>query len=127
MNENRKIKFKFWDNIGKVMLCEPLADYTFYLAMIRNENNGYKDYVPLQSIEQSDKHGSDIYSGDIISSISESNPRGNVWVIEYRFGTPLMTYLRGGYKPDNDFILAYDFSIDAYEIIGNKFSNPELI
>jgi len=106
-------------NLAYVRNCDPLNG-----VMIANESAG--QFTGLH-----DKNGKEIYEGDILGG----HPHGTAWV-EYNsewgcfesvstyfendeFGEPIEKYYRS--------LLANDLKdcFDAWEVIGNRFENPE--
>jgi hypothetical protein len=59
--------------------------------------------------------------GDVISNKYYFGSKGNIWNIEFKYGSFLMRFIEGGNKPPNGFILAYDFNLEVYEIISSQY------
>lgn len=112
----RELKFRSWDSRNKVMeVIDPLgADCPDLVGRIQDAQ-----YVVMQFTGLLDKHGKEIYEGDIVKyktnyygKIKEDNQTVIEWVEDLEhdgFGEPLATgYLLRGYD---------------WEIIGNIYEN----
>lgn len=110
----REIKFKFWLHSIEMMTpphtLEDIASNIVY---------NLANCLPLQATGLKDKHGTDIYEGDII------------YISDLGLGNLLVEYSNGGFQffIDNSLALAESFTPCYHadsEIVGNIFENPEL-
>lgn len=123
----REIKFRAWQNITHVMLYNiekgtgapdenpPFADY------IENKNMIVMQYTGLK-----DKHGRDVYEGDFVKAVlSDRNGELVEEVIEevhFNQGLLCPFYMRVNFEED----WWKDSLQDGFEIVGNRWENPEL-
>lgn len=111
---NREIKFRAWNK----KLNKFANDWTW------NDVDGvltpyHEDCVLMQFTGLHDKNGKEIYEGDIVHDVSDSDLTFEVkWDEE-----------RAGYYMPNDFDEEYTFSIShpTLEIIGNIYENPDFL
>ena len=106
--KQREIKFKFYDKKRKKLIeeCDMWGNYTEFL----NED----DVIPMQFTGLKDKNGKEIWEGDILKWIDNSNyPSGNIQVVKFK-----------EYKV---YPLVSAPSGKCWEIIGNIYENPELL
>ena len=111
----REIKFRAWDKHYKKIL-----DWSWFLnnevcEMFDNEDIELMQYTGLK-----DKNGKDIYCGDVLKNEFGIVDKIIYFQHEARFG------FGDPEDEDPEYLNKYLFGIN-YEIIGNKFENPELI
>lgn len=141
---NREIKFRAWDGKYKKMHYKVSVGNTYdkenYTAHAMYLNSGDTDYhIPdggqwmhfdehsdcqlMQFIGLLDKHGKEIYEGDIVKSKSH-NPENY-----------LIEFIEGGFCATNRIVDNYPIDINHFypsvgtdlEIIGNIYEHPELL
>lgn len=133
---NREIKFRIWNDLGKNMLYDVENVYECLMQQIRFDNSqpsrmsgiNYdhrsEGMVWMQFTGLPDKDDKDIYHHDIVRLV-EANRLYTVEYIDYGFklvhADPKLDKMMWG--PLNR-IKELNFTI---EVIGNKFSNPELL
>lgn len=114
----REIKFRAWDKPGKHMYFSfPIVSHgewnIFYLSdLVDKFESG--NYILMQYTGLRDRHGKEIYEGDIVRSSAEIvlvEWRGEMWT-EEGFITGFSELFEGA---------------NCYEIIGNVYENPELL
>lgn len=116
----REIKFRAWDKRCKEMMSQnDLEHFDFWteIVQVNNMPSQGKDYVLMQFTGLLDKNGKEIYEGDILKrpKLSYGKKMGNVYKVVKWVNS----------KRDNGFNIAS--SNEKYEVIGNIYSNPELI
>lgn len=118
---SREIKFRAWYHSGRE---KPRMTYLDAYEMISDEGgfNFPGNTILMQYTGLKDKHGKEIYEGDIIQSETHyyGNKRVRKTVIEWQndlehdgFGEPLA--------------MGYIFRGGNLEVIGNIHENPELL
>jgi hypothetical protein len=135
----RPLKFRAWDKTEKKMtsvtdisfnddgrvvvtVFQPTPKDKYYYRLIEGENCILMQFVGLQ-----DKHGKDVYEGDIIKAIAESTYNRNISVTakveiaENGLLAPFWIRVRWGEE------WWIDTVVDGFEIIGNIYEHPELI
>ncbi|BAH07968.1 YopX family protein [Clostridium kluyveri] len=133
----REIKFRAWDEQARrIINWEELKfdkdngddSICFYEKIDDCEWNGGADYKLMQYTGLKDKNGVEIYEGDILHiEIENWHIKGDIIasgneVVEYQeccFGV-IWGYHR-------DFIKLNGFTNTTFEVIGNIYSNPELL
>lgn len=128
----REIKFRAWDNNGKVMLSWDCimqtafnrGDYPLiYDLLAGNLSGGKWDMRLLQCTGLKDKNGKEIYEGDILQIIdSEDKTTITVGFHDGAFSVEIMADWGGFHKSLADFMYP-----NEWEIIGNIYENPELV
>ncbi len=124
MVKMREIKFRAWDKDYKKMISVDEID--LFLKQIRywkekdeepiTLNKG--DYELMQFTGLKDKNGKEIYEGDIIRLNNDNEIIG-----EITFEKGCFVYL----EKIGDSEALNHFKEKQFEIIGNKFENPELL
>jgi len=135
----REIKFRAWDSknkkfpfvgfnlFGEVTMFDLLKQYTLQESI---DNLEFSQFTGL-----TDKNGKEIYEGDIlISKYGDKKPFeilfGEHQTYQEKVGSKSTSI--GFYWNETDgeqvgFGKSIDGNMDAYEVIGNVFENPELI
>lgn len=118
----REIKFRFWSNhLGRFVV----PDDSIFVGALKDP-----DMNPMQFTGLKDRHGVEIYLGDIVAEISRRNADGS---IDHRT-------LRGNAREVAWTSIVSDYEDDPYiglslrpseaskiEVIGNVWENPELL
>ena len=146
----REIKFRAWDKESKTMVFKPDADEFGYIklfndgsgTLILEEENGevikgidLENLKLMQFTGLYDKHGKEIYEGDIVkhTAVEKYNPnhsRNQLRVVEWRdqrFDDGTLPYELGW---DFRYLgkgLSTIFKEEDIEIIGNIYENLELL
>lgn len=119
----REIKFRFWD--GQYMLTQGFhvsAPGTVWGWVDHSCKNSFEmKGITMQSTGLRDKNGVDIYEGDIVTYKSHT---GQVIYQQYICKFILQLLSKG--QPYTNW-LQYDYMIKDGEVIGDIYSNPELI
>lgn len=135
----RDIKFRAWDKKKGEMIAE-LHSINFSNQTISGGFPvvGSMDY-PFERIELmqftglEDRNGVEIYEGDIVKYISKAGfPEDffeTVSVVEFVESPRSQVEGMGCLKPFFDYFDSQDFSWmrDEFEVIGNRWENPELL
>lgn len=133
----REIKFRAWNNNGKCMVTSPVGVATIISRFIRDfrpTSTGFgsrqsevtpEDYIPMQFTGLKDKHGKEIYEGDILNYPREEQ------VISVRWSSDgyWAFYEHRGFDDGvgrGDWRLTTGISLNS-EVIGNIYENPELL
>lgn len=114
---NREIKFRAWDN-GTMVNDLSLTD--FGNEQLQDRLHTYPPLELMLSTGRKDKNGKEIYEGDIISK------DGWVGVVQFSEFVLAWMYDRPQKKTGNTDNYLYLVSSKC-EIIGNIYSNPELL
>ncbi|MFA6270818.1 MAG: YopX family protein [Candidatus Paceibacterota bacterium] len=104
----RQLKFRAWDTDEKYMYDVPLAKLQFYPE---------SRYHILQWTGLLDKNGKEIYEGDIVTFEYHNGGGFSTPKVEVKFN-------RGAFCVWQDTVDTY---ISTMEIIGDIYSNPELL
>lgn len=82
----------------------------------------------MQSTRLKDKNGREIYEGDIVEMPNEEHSYCGVVVYEKAYGSfAIMTEDRYAYIYTFENIATWYCPLNALEVIGNKYENPELL
>jgi uncharacterized phage protein (TIGR01671 family) len=123
----REIKFRAWDIIDKRMISwRELLDYGSGLADYLEHPN---ELVFQQFTGLLDKNGEEIYEGDIVrwdNGIAKDEYRGSIWQIiwDNDYAQFTLKLIKGLFTDTPYFKRHWRHYL---EIIGNIYSNPELL
>lgn len=136
----RKIKFKGWDTIKKVMYsAEEMGQDELTINPdgrgFVNVNGSYTNssqymthIIPLEYTGLKDKDEKDIYEKDIIETEHISyNVHGSYEGMVKKYGVVEFNYGKFGLSMTNGGFEDISFSSKYHKIIGNIYSNPELL
>ena len=129
--QNRKIAFRAWDRKNKKWVTDVDLSNSNVMT-IRQTKDGFRflnekesDFDFVQFTGLLDSKGREIYEGDFVR-----NPSNVIWWIEWQEDKGRWTYRCGGIAEQpygkTYFGLTYSSAIKM-EILGNRFSNPELL
>jgi uncharacterized phage protein (TIGR01671 family) len=107
----RPIKFRAWDKEDKEMYA-----FDLYEALIDGVDSYSEEWPVMQYTGLKDRHGKEIYEGDIVH-VREKDFMGE----EYGYDQKV-EMANGCWRPTMMFIVG-----NQVEIIGNIYSNPELL
>lgn len=122
----REIKFRAWDEERKMMYYgdeiesrdDLIAALSYgQLVIFRVTDSEYTELNPLQYTELQDRNGKDIYEGDIYHQGDKNIRYVVVWADTGLIGKQSGTSSYVGLRHWRDRI----------EVIGNRYSNPELL
>lgn len=126
----RKLKFRVWDKLAERFILPDKGFQGHYILDLNGcfhdlgNGSGGDEYVIQQYTGLQDKHGKDIYEGDIVSGIC-LNDGPQICVVG--FDTFGIFYTKIKFYPceewDNVAMLAQEHN----EIVGNIFENSELL
>ena len=108
----RTIKFRFWSPPGKSFVEQ--YKYNGYVDELFEQDDML---IPCQFTGFQDKIGNDLFEGDIVRFHEDK-----IGYVDFEFGSFL---LRIKNASTMGFIFLH--AVGSYEIIGNKFENPELL
>lgn len=147
----REIKFRWWDNKYKVMVNDiRIAPEYNWLVLADNDamaESDYKDGTLLQFTGLHDKNGKEIWQGDVVklpgTINKEMHGEFSFWEVTLNTIVPILSYVKS--EKETHIPRAYMTSeladhfyheslafgenpqTDDLEVIGNVFSNPELL
>ena len=116
---SREIKFRTWLPFEKRMAYE-IEKSRFLNETIANTKHENISCVLMQYTGLHDANGKEIYEGDILFEMSDSDNR---FVVKWDDNEALF-YIE---KPDSEFYTFGDVNSDWYEVHGNIYQNPELM
>ena len=122
-------EFRAWTEEGKAMYygVYPFKDGTLLLSYdgIAFDEVPASDFILMQSTGLKDKNSKEIYEGDIVryECCFESYVEEVIYDDKHcNFGTI------DKYEKTFSFdALINDFDVDCFEVVGNKYENPELL
>ena len=122
-------EFRAWTEEGKAMYygVYPFKDDTLLLSYdeIAFDEVPASDFILMQSTGLKDKNGKEIYEGDIVryECCFESYVKEVIYDDKHcSFGT-----IDKNEKTFSFDALISDFDVDCFEVVGNKYENPELL
>lgn len=118
----REIKFRAWDESTKTMHY-PYTDYGGFGGQSSGDIlNRFDNVMQFTGIQ--DKNGKEIWEGDILRSVygENGNVAGFVFYRAFEF-----VCMRKSKKSWHDFGCVVGEEGEIYEVIGNIYSNPELL
>ena len=138
----REIKFRAWDKIQRQMRVVSEMDLqqpnntVFGISYFKNKQGraiwlSDGEFELMQYTGLRDKNGKEIYEGDIIEPVPDSDTKYEVVWNPYRCGFWLLSKVQRkraiAEKPYEEFIL--ELFIEPFEraVIGNVWENPELL
>ncbi len=113
MNNNSKLKFRYYDSALKRMVYS--EDWSQLSIFFEWANNYAHDNVIMQFTGIQDKNKNDIYENDIIQGLHDFGPAG----LHIRIA-PVFWHNIHGYQWNY-------WNTHTLEIIGNTFQNPNLV
>ena len=127
----RDIKFRAWDDYQKVMLDWNDCTDTMKLTL-SNLLNGLIEHIkPMQYTGLKDKNGKEIYESDYLKYYYYPKNDYETGIVEYNIGS---WWIRGDVL--SSFGKLFEGNMPAWppclpdklwEVIGNKYENPELL
>jgi len=113
---NRELKFRVWfseesrflETKDGLFFKYPHNDYGEYIGDFIRDPYFVQQYTGIK-----DKHGREIYEGDILTGLMIDWATTRTFVVSFDVE-------EGGYR-------WYQWALDSLEIIGNVFENPELL
>ena len=117
---SRELKFRAWWPNQKVM------QYRASFGLAEGVLNHSSEWTWMQFVGLSDKHGKEVYEGDIVRGRLAENPGDMVYevteVVNIYEGLLAPFYMRVNFEED----WWKDALVDGFEVIGNIYENPEL-
>lgn len=150
MSGVKNIKFRAWNKLEKRMESVNsikffLNAYTMVSTRYRDEKSkkiyddqfaygqedGSDNVILMQYTGLKDKHGKEIYEGDIVELVNTYKGMNTKSIVEIAFidftfaGKWKSEYSPSGYMYNP--LCSYNFPIVTIEVIGNIYENPELL
>jgi hypothetical protein len=110
---NRTIKFRFWNPQAKAFVEQ--YKYSGYVDELFEED---KFLIPSQFTELQDIKGNYLFEGDIVKFHDDK-----IGYVDFEFGSFLLRIK----NPSTSMGFIFLHAVGQFEIIGNKFDNPELL
>ena len=110
MKNTREIKFRYWDELHKVMMDWAGLKTQKHIEFLKNAQPAVMQFTGLF-----DKNGQEMYEGDVVKYLQ-------FYPFEIIFGK--YEWLLRNHIEERDF---YSVNNNEIEIIGNIYSNPDLI
>ena len=123
---SRKIKFRSWDKILKIMSYNPVNAINFNGQFLLNDGKFHDinktDYILMQYTGVVDKNGKEIYEGDIVKIMQKTE----TFFDKVIYDNHLCSFRFEGLSDYCDFC---DWLREGaeFEVVGNIYENPELI
>ncbi len=110
--ENRIIKFRIWNNIGKRMLYDSGLEIKGCKVLSK---------FVMQFTGLKDKNRKEVYEGDIVKSFNQMEKKEVVFVVEFDSGIFECSN-------DDELVNLRDLCLwNNCEVIGNRYENLELL
>jgi uncharacterized phage protein (TIGR01671 family) len=120
----RKIKFRAWNDISKEMLYHGKDIQGLIWWNEFGEIQSLAKAELMQSTGLKDKNGKEIYEGDIIKSKISFEGKGIPHMGEVVYDKELASFATKNLSGNT---LICRQQLNTFEVIGNKYENPELI
>ena len=123
---SREIKFRSWDKILKIMSYNPVNAINFKGQFLLNDGKFHDinktDYILMQYTGLKDKNGKEMYEGDIVKIMQETE----TFFDKVIYDNHLCSFRFEGLSDYCDFC---DWLREGaeFEVVGNIYENPELI
>src|SRR3990167_1842345 len=127
----REIKFRAWDEeykewITDTLLFYPQSGHVFNTKRRFTEEKNDENVILQQFTGLKDKNGKEIYEGDLLKKKDADKPRVVKWTDQN--GAYFVLSNSATKKVDWDDCLTDEhIKIFEYEVIGDTYSNPELL
>ena len=108
-----KNKFRFWNPPGKAFV-----EQYKYNGLVDELFDGDDMLIPSQFTGLFDKNQKELWEGDIVKFHEDKTG-----VVDFQYGSFILKIK----NPSSTMGFAFLHAVGLFEIIGNKFENPELI